>query len=209
MHIAIQITRVIHFVVSGGLLCRGGKQGRQSVVYGVIVHKIIGLEEHMLYPILYVSMWPYKQERPYHDDSTASRLLSEVKHHRARLVLRWGTTLESRALFFCHPLSFCLFPCSSPCFCSFHSFYFFSFVSYCCFLLSCLISYFLLLHSHMHSCITLTLHLLFLSTFTITQWLEEVLWVGCTTHHNCCAGAMANGEGLLSPFLSYRVVQLQ
>jgi hypothetical protein len=42
------------------------------------------------------------QERPYHDDSTASRLLSEVKHRRARLVLRWGTTLESRVLFFLH-----------------------------------------------------------------------------------------------------------
>jgi hypothetical protein len=42
------------------------------------------------------------QERPYHDDSTASRLLSEVKHCRARLVLRWGTTLESRVLFFLH-----------------------------------------------------------------------------------------------------------
>jgi hypothetical protein len=41
-----------------------------------------------------------RQERPYHDDSTASRLLSEVKHRRARLVLRWGTTLESRVLFF-------------------------------------------------------------------------------------------------------------
>ena len=41
------------------------------------------------------------QERPYHDDNTASRLLSEVKHRRARLVLRWGTTLESRVLFFC------------------------------------------------------------------------------------------------------------
>ena len=27
--------------------------------------------------------------------STASRLLSEVKHRRAQLVLRWGTTLES------------------------------------------------------------------------------------------------------------------
>ena len=37
---------------------------------------------------------------PYHDDSTASRLLSEVKHHRARLVLRWGTTLESREYYF-------------------------------------------------------------------------------------------------------------
>ncbi|KAL7501498.1 hypothetical protein ACHAWT_010072, partial [Skeletonema menzelii] len=57
------------------------------------------------------------QERPYHSDSTASRLLSEVKHCRARLVLRWGTTLESLVLFFCsfppfcfsfHPLSFCL-----------------------------------------------------------------------------------------------------
>ena len=31
---------------------------------------------------------------------TASRLLSEVKHCRARLVLRWGTTLESLVLFF-------------------------------------------------------------------------------------------------------------
>ena len=42
----------------------------------------------------------FYQERPYHDDSTASRLLSEVKHHRAWLVLRWGTTLESQVLFF-------------------------------------------------------------------------------------------------------------
>ena len=42
------------------------------------------------------------QERPYHDDSTASRLLSEVKHRRAWLVLRWGTTLESQVLFFCY-----------------------------------------------------------------------------------------------------------
>ena len=41
------------------------------------------------------------QERPYQHESTASRLLSEVKHVRARLVLRWGTTLESRVLFFC------------------------------------------------------------------------------------------------------------
>jgi hypothetical protein len=37
--------------------------------------------------------------------STASRLLSEVKHDLARLVLRWGTTLESLVLFF---LSFAL-----------------------------------------------------------------------------------------------------
>jgi hypothetical protein len=38
-------------------------------------------------------------ERPYQHDSTASRPLSEVKHVRAWLVLRWGTTLESQVLF--------------------------------------------------------------------------------------------------------------
>jgi hypothetical protein len=38
--------------------------------------------------------------RLHHHDSTASRSLCEVKHGRARLVLRWGTTLESRVLFF-------------------------------------------------------------------------------------------------------------
>ena len=43
----------------------------------------------------------FHQERPYQHDSTASRLLSEVKHVRAQLVLRWGTTLESWVLFFC------------------------------------------------------------------------------------------------------------
>ena len=46
------------------------------------------------------------QERPYQDDSTASRLLSEVKHPRAWLVLRWGTTLESQVLFFCYFIVF-------------------------------------------------------------------------------------------------------
>ena len=38
-------------------------------------------------------------ERPNHNESTASRLLSKVKHCRAWLVLRWGTTLESWVLF--------------------------------------------------------------------------------------------------------------
>ena len=50
----------------------------------------------------YIAVWRWHaQERPYHDESTASRLLSEVKHRRAWLVLRWGTTLESQVLFFC------------------------------------------------------------------------------------------------------------
>ena len=51
-----------------------------------------------------------KQERPYNHDSTASRLLSEVKHDLVRLVLRWGTTLEYLMLFFC----FCLFHLFAP-----------------------------------------------------------------------------------------------
>ena len=42
-----------------------------------------------------VGKFVMKWERPYQHDSTASRLLSEVKHARAQLVLRWGTTLES------------------------------------------------------------------------------------------------------------------
>jgi hypothetical protein len=46
------------------------------------------------------------RERPYQHDSTASRLLSEVKHVRAWLVLRWGTTLESQVLF---SFTFCLY----------------------------------------------------------------------------------------------------
>ena len=44
---------------------------------------------------IYLEFATHKWERPYQHDSTASRLLSEVKHARAQLVLRWGTTLES------------------------------------------------------------------------------------------------------------------
>ena len=54
----------------------------------------------LLLQTIYYTKSSKMQERPYHDDNTASRLLSEVKHRRARLVLRWGTTLESRVLFF-------------------------------------------------------------------------------------------------------------
>ena len=46
------------------------------------------------------------QERPYHVDRTTSRPLCEVKRRRARLVLRWATTLEALVLFlffaYCH-----------------------------------------------------------------------------------------------------------
>ena len=40
------------------------------------------------------------QERPNHNNSTASRLLSEVKYCQALLLLQWGTMLESKVLFF-------------------------------------------------------------------------------------------------------------
>jgi hypothetical protein len=50
---------------------------------------------------LYIKEVNCDEERPYHNDSTASHLLSEVKHCRARLVLWWGTTLECMVLFFC------------------------------------------------------------------------------------------------------------
>ena len=49
-----------------------------------------------------------RRARPYQHDSTASRPLSEVKHVRAWLVLRWGTTLESQVLFSL------LFPSTAP-----------------------------------------------------------------------------------------------
>ena len=51
--------------------------------------------------ILYM-LWEVcgEQERPYHNDSTASRPLCEVKHCRASLVVWWGTTFESDVLFF-------------------------------------------------------------------------------------------------------------
>ena len=55
-----------------------------------------------------------RNDHRYHSDSTASRLLSEVKHCRARLVLRWGTTLESLVLFFFLLGSFTLVSRASP-----------------------------------------------------------------------------------------------
>ena len=36
--------------------------------------------------------------RPYNRESTASRLICEVKHVLARIVVRWGTTREVRVL---------------------------------------------------------------------------------------------------------------
>jgi hypothetical protein len=43
----------------------------------------------------------FHQQGPYSADSTASRPLCEVKQRLARLVLRWGTTLESQVFLFC------------------------------------------------------------------------------------------------------------
>jgi hypothetical protein len=57
---------------------------------------------HHLFPFraVFVLFWLMQwRERPYQHDSTASRLLSGVKHVRAWLVLRRGTTLVSQVLF--------------------------------------------------------------------------------------------------------------
>jgi hypothetical protein len=73
-------------------------------VFGGMIFRVSNLNNVVwLYTLytLYIKEVNLDQERPYHNDSTASRLLSEVKHCRARLVLRWGTTLESLVLFFC------------------------------------------------------------------------------------------------------------
>ena len=48
---------------------------------------------------------PNDRQRPYHVESTGSRLITEVKQRRACLVLGWETTLEARVLlafFFCN-----------------------------------------------------------------------------------------------------------
>ena len=75
-----------------------------SHVFGGMIFRVSNLNNVVwLYTLytLYIKEVNLDQERPYHNDSTASRLLSEVKHCRARLVLWWGTTLESMVLFFC------------------------------------------------------------------------------------------------------------
>ena len=43
----------------------------------------------------------YRRQRPYHAEHTSSRPITEVKQHRARLVLGWVTAWEHRV-----PLSF-------------------------------------------------------------------------------------------------------
>jgi hypothetical protein len=61
------------------------------------------------FKVYILALNPIFQRGPYNDDNTASRLLSEVKHRLARLVLRWGTTLESRVLSLLPFCSFCSF----------------------------------------------------------------------------------------------------
>ena len=43
-----------------------------------------------------VKMGTYKCLQPYHVENTGSRLITEVKQRRARLVLRWVTAWEYR-----------------------------------------------------------------------------------------------------------------
>jgi hypothetical protein len=74
--------------VCGLLLCN------YIVVHGPVMQSYVPVV-HYTRSTYFISQYrPVGQERPYNHDSTASRLLSEVKHDLARLVLRWGTTLE-------------------------------------------------------------------------------------------------------------------
>ena len=62
----------------------GGQYGTRAAKAGVVEAGKLGQQ----------------QVRPYHCDSTASRLLSKVKHSWAWLVLLWGTRLESQVVYF-------------------------------------------------------------------------------------------------------------
>ena len=87
----------------------GQRGGKGSVLEGVDPYPFIPwnslfMWKHVSQDIIFNCCMELR-ERPYQHDSTTSRLLCEVKHVRARLVLRWGTTLESRVLF---SFGFCL-----------------------------------------------------------------------------------------------------
>ena len=70
---------------------------------GVVLLLLLLFNTILTHPVLLAKIPNPTQEQPYQDDSTASRLLSEVKHLRVVLVLRWGTTLESAMFFFLLP----------------------------------------------------------------------------------------------------------
>ena len=66
--------------------------------------------------VVYIQIFPcHHHNRPYHCERTASRLICEVKHGRARSVLGWGTTWEARVtiVFFSFSFLFFLLPCAS------------------------------------------------------------------------------------------------
>ena len=81
------------------------------VLYSFFVHHIVGYTEVkqlalvtvgrsvVVTSFLHCVLW----QRPYHAEITGSRPITEVKQHRARLVLGWVTAWEPRVL-----LSFCI-----------------------------------------------------------------------------------------------------
>ena len=60
----------------------------------VIAHLLITYSLILIYICIYRYMTDQKQIWPYHDEHTRSRLITEVKHRRARIVLGWGTAWE-------------------------------------------------------------------------------------------------------------------
>ena len=103
-------------------------------VFGPIVHYILALCTHSsaylnchclvvylngpvhlsLFTLCLQTLFLYICWRPYHVECTGSLLTSEVKRHRARLVLGWGTARE-------HPQVLSAFPIAGCCCCCVHA----------------------------------------------------------------------------------------
>ena len=76
------------------------------LVYGICKVSMVFCKRVVQCSIVYCLRWHNGRIRPYQHDSTASRPLSEGKHVRAWLVLRWRTTVESQVLYSFSPNSF-------------------------------------------------------------------------------------------------------
>ena len=71
----------------------------QELTYGITDLNIQIRQRNHQYKLFF----NYQRQRPYHVEYTGSRPITEVKQHRARIVLGWVTAWEHRVLLsFCH-----------------------------------------------------------------------------------------------------------
>ena len=77
----------LNWTHGGGLVCKLRPLARSCCLEGL----------WRTLAVVYIQIFPWHHHnRPYHCERTASRLICEVKHGRARSVLGWGTTWEAR-----------------------------------------------------------------------------------------------------------------